>query len=480
MPYSRTCLILAVLTVCLIFPATAQEWKSIDDPTLPKTERMRLSDYDVSIYRNGKWEQLKVDGALVSDYRPGIYDSDTLGTNRTLMGFCMFTDEFRKPVKIRVRRQGLPFNQVSIRPTDYKIRYKRIDDQTIELTLRNPRQKVSVEYDGNREHNLFLIPDIPESSSAKHEDNVLYFGPGEHDAGRIELHSGQTLYVDEGATLYASLSANGANDIRIMGRGIICSSKASHNLSNRKNALSFIHCKNIIVEGVMFRDSPSWTLKFSDCEDILIDNVKQICWMVNSDGIDLCNVRHAEIRNCFLRNYDDNISLKNFTNGGNLYDIRFHDNTLWADRAHNLLVGPESRENLYMKDIHFDKVRILEGREKAYPWLGTCAVMISDNGNFQDVSFTNITIDHIRGGCIFEVDFCTYDKIGKTARNILLKKFRYDGDLPPKSSIRGLDANHEVEGITLKNIYINGKKLTRKNLPDYVETNEFIHDMKVH
>lgn len=470
-------LFIVVIATCLNLSAAAQQWKSVDDPTLPKAERMRQSDYEVSIYRDGVWKELEVNGALVSDFRPGEYDLDTLGTNRTLMGFCMFTDEFRTAARIRVKRQGAPFSQVSIRPTDYKIGYKRIDGNTIEFSLKDPRMKVSVEFDNDREHNLFLIPDKPESKVSG--ENVIYFGPGEHDAGMIELQSGQTLFVDEGAVVYALIKADKADDIRIMGRGIICSSKASHNLGDRQSALMFHKCRNVVMEGVMFRDSPAWTLNISDCENVLIDNVKQICWMVNSDGMDLCNVRHAEIRNCFLRNYDDNISLKNFSGGGSLYDIRFHDNTLWADRAHNLLVGPESRENLEMKDIHFDRVRILEGREKAYPWLGTCAVMISDDGHFHDISFTNITLDNVRGASIFEVDFCTYRRLGRTAGNVLLKNFRYYGDLPPKSSIRGLDADHKVEGITLRNIRINGKKLTRRNLPEYVDTNEFITGLRV-
>lgn len=467
----------AVLAACLCLPAAAQGWKSVDDPALPRAERMRLSDYEVSIYRDGVWKKLEVNGALVSDYIQGTYDRDTTGANRTLMGFCMFTDEFRSAARIRVKRQGAPFSQVTIRPTDYKIGYKRIDERTIEFKLKDPGKKVSVEFDNDRAHNLFLIPDKPESKVTG--ENVIYYGPGEHDAGVIELHSGQTLFVDEGAIVYAVIKADRADDIKIMGRGIICASKASHNLSGRPSALHFSRCRNVVIEGVMFRDSPAWTLNIYDCENLLIDNMKQICWMVNSDGIDLCNVRHVEIRNCFMRNYDDNISLKNFGGGGSLYDIRFHDNTLWADRAHNLLVGPESRDDLEMKDIHFDRIRILEGREENYPWLGTCAVMISDDGHFHDITFNDITLDNIRGGCIFEVDFCTYSRLGRTAGNILLKNFRYFGEMPPKSSIRGLDADHKIEGITLKNIVINGKKLTRRNLPEYVETNEFITDLRV-
>lgn len=70
----------AVLAACLCLPAAAQGWKSVDDPALPRAERMRLSDYEVSIYRDGVWKKLEVNGALVSDYVQGTYDRDTTGS----------------------------------------------------------------------------------------------------------------------------------------------------------------------------------------------------------------------------------------------------------------------------------------------------------------------------------------------------------------------------------------------------------------
>lgn len=61
----------AVLAACLCLPAAAQGWKSVDDPALPRVERMRLSDYEVSIYRDGVWKKLEVTGENVIYYGPG-------------------------------------------------------------------------------------------------------------------------------------------------------------------------------------------------------------------------------------------------------------------------------------------------------------------------------------------------------------------------------------------------------------------------
>ena len=49
-------------------------------------------------------------------------------------------------------------------------------------------------------------------------------------AGLIELKSGQTLYVDEGAVVYGMIYAQDARDIKIMGRGIL--SMAPYRRSN--------------------------------------------------------------------------------------------------------------------------------------------------------------------------------------------------------------------------------------------------------
>ena len=165
------------------------------------------------------------------------------------------------------------------------------------------------------------------------------FGKGEHDVGELWLKSGQRLFIDEGAVVYAQLRAEGQTDIKISGRGIFCGSKADHGERTRNVLVNFEYCKDIEISGVMFRDSPSWTLRFLDCRNVHIDNVKQIGWMINSDGVDLCNTKNAVMENCFFRNYDDNLSLKVFKwcDTRETCNIVARNNVLWADCAHNLL-----------------------------------------------------------------------------------------------------------------------------------------------
>lgn len=448
-------LILVFCAHIVSLQASSEEvWKSKDDPALSQNERIRQSDYTVSIRKGRRWVEQKVYGALVSNIvNRDKLQTDTAGNDRTLMGFCPFSSEFRHPVRVRIQRQGAPFQMVEVRPTEFKIPYRRIDDRTVEIVLRSPKDKVSVEFDGDRDHNLFVWPDLPDTQHpAQGEENVLYYGPGEHEAGEILLQSGQTLYLAEGAVVYGRITARNARDISVCGRGILCGSHEAHSFDRRPCLVQINNCRNLRFEGVIFRDSPAWTMNLGNCDSVLIDNVKHICWMRNSDGIDLCNVRHALIRNCFLRNYDDNISLKNYAQGAtpdaNLYDIRMENCTLWADCAHNLLVGPESHPDLYMSDIDFSHIQILEGRETAYPWKGCIAVMVSDEGTFRDISFQDICLDNVRGGQIYSIDFCTYRTMGKACSNVLLKDVRHIGsERLPKGVVHEKVENCRIENV---------------------------------
>ena len=237
-------------------------------------------------------------------------------------------------------------------------------------------------------------------------------------------------------------------------------------------------CRDVRVEGVLFRGSPSWTLCFSDCDSVLLDNIKEICWMRNSDGIDLCNSTNVTIRNAFLRNYDDNISLKNYDvpSGRSTSHVKMLDCTLWADCAHNIVVGPENRPALPMENVSFENIDVLEARETAYPWRGAIGVMGSDDGTFRNILFRNIRIDNVRGGQPFAVEFCRYKSMGQKVENVLLERISIEGDTlgMPRSTVKGLNEAHCIEGFQLRDLRINGKKVKQKEMERHIETNEFV------
>ena len=127
-------------------------------------------------------------------------------------------------------------------------------------------------------------------------------------------------------------------------------------------------------------------------------------------------------------------------------------------------------------NVSFENIDILEARETAYPWRGAFGVMGSDEGTFRNILFRNIRIDHVRGGQPFAVEFCRYRTMGQKVENVLLEHISIEGDTlgMPRSTVKGLDEAHCIEGFQLRDLRINGKKLKQKEMERHIETNEFI------
>ena len=73
------------------------------------------------------------------------------------------------------------------------------------------------------------------------------------------------------------------------------------------------NCRNIHIHSIIFKDSPSWTLRTVKCENLTVENFvinnnRHVC---NTDGIDLMQTSGVEIRHCFISCADDGIVLKN-------------------------------------------------------------------------------------------------------------------------------------------------------------------------
>jgi polygalacturonase len=80
----------------------------------------------------------------------------------------------------------------------------------------------------------------------------------------------------------------------------------------RPALVSFIRCKNIFLQGVLFENSPSWNLHPLMCENIIIDRllVRNPAYAPNGDGLDLESCKNALIVNTVFDVGDDGICLK--------------------------------------------------------------------------------------------------------------------------------------------------------------------------
>jgi len=76
--------------------------------------------------------------------------------------------------------------------------------------------------------------------------------------------------------------------------------------------VSFVNCKNILLEGVTFQNSPAWNLHPLMCENVIIDGVavRNPSYAQNGDGLDLESCKNAIIVNSSFDVGDDGICIK--------------------------------------------------------------------------------------------------------------------------------------------------------------------------
>jgi rhamnogalacturonyl hydrolase YesR len=76
--------------------------------------------------------------------------------------------------------------------------------------------------------------------------------------------------------------------------------------------VSFIGCKNVLLSGTLFVNSPAWALHPLMCENVIVDNimVRNPAYAQNGDGIDLESCRNSIIVNSIFDVGDDAICIK--------------------------------------------------------------------------------------------------------------------------------------------------------------------------
>lgn len=200
-----------------------------------------------------------------------------------------------------------PPSEVIVRPLSRRVPF-RVEGYCIKLLLDQPMD-LSIECDGDIRRPLFLFAgSIRAESPQRGDPGVVYLEAGKvHRFDELVLTSGQTLFFEPGAVLEAPIRATDAQNIRILGSGII---DARYRTDRATGALRFTRCTGVLLQDVHILDSWGWTLHLLGCENVVIDGVRETCWRANCDGIDIETCRHVRISRCFLYSTDDCIAVK--------------------------------------------------------------------------------------------------------------------------------------------------------------------------
>ncbi|MFV0468015.1 MAG: glycoside hydrolase family 28 protein [Dysgonomonas sp.] len=94
--------------------------------------------------------------------------------------------------------------------------------------------------------------------------------------------------------------------------------------------INFIECKNILLEGVLFENSPAWNIHPLMCENVIVDNilVRNPSYAQNGDGLDLESCKNTLIVNSVFDVGDDAICIKSGKDEDGRKRARSTENTI--------------------------------------------------------------------------------------------------------------------------------------------------------
>lgn len=323
--------------------------------------------------------------------------------------------------------------------------------------------KLSVEFAHADAKPLFLFL-YPKEAPIQITENVRYYAPGEYTEDLV-LNSGETLYLAEGAVLHAHIYAKNVENVTVCGRGIIDLSEESRN-NIRKRMSRFHSSKGITFKDVTMTGSYGWCCTFWGCEDILVDSVNILTWMVTGDGIDVVGTHDVTIRNCFIRTNDDCIVLKSTdyceADGlANVYNIRAHGCVLWNSIYGNAIeIGFETRcEEIY--DVEFSDIDIIHGEDAGWQSGGAITIHNGDRARVHDIVYRDIRVeDFLTRLFDFKVLNSQYSRDAERGviEDILIENVRVvDGPFPP-SVLYGFEPEeHPVRRVRFVDVGAHGE-----------------------
>lgn len=425
--------------------------------------------YDTNVNHTRKW---------VSDYMPPI--------SRTPITYF----DFEGVAMIEVKVPDIDIDKVKISPVSYDIK-PMIDKQnhTVKFTINTPDTYTITWNDSpDRAVHIFaneIETDIPD----KNDENVVYIGPGEWDIETIILEDGQTLYLAGGAVVHGIVNANFAKNITVRGRGIIDGSKFEG--WKGKGAyipLKFDNCDNIILKDIIVLNSNAWVCQAFNSKNGVIDGIKIISPRPNGDGITLQSCTNYEVKNSFVRSWDDSLVVKNYA--GSSEQITFSNMQLWTDLAQSMEIGYETNkgniDGVYIKDISFMDITVLNNFHKP-----VISIHNGDDAIISDIAFKNVVVENAKMGSgdgaempyLIDLHIANSSNWSTTTERGVIKDVIIDGVTVlagnfNESRIQGFDENHRVENVIIKNVTILNEKINNlkegKFIIDETSTNNII------
>lgn len=368
-----------------------------------------------------------------------------------------------------------PVRSWVVRPLHHPVAVKPAGPRTVTFILDRPR-KLAIEVDGDRLNNLHLFANAPQEAVAD-DPGVISFSAGIHHVGEdgwLRLKSGQTLHLAYGAILKTrGIICDHVEDVRITGRGIVDLSEwmpvetfDRQRPDTRGVCVTF--SRNIRIDGLLFLNPNHYTLYLGQSDQITVRNIKTFSSSLWADGIDCMSTTRLEVDDVFLRTSDDCIAIygRRWDFYGDTRDVTVRNSVLWADVAHPVMIGTHGwHENNgdTVEDIVVENIDILLHDEFIEQYRGALAVNAGDENVIRHILFSDIRIEEIRDGQIFNIRVFKNDdynpKPGRMIGDVTLRDITYTGPEKP-SEISGYAPDRRVQGVHIQGLAVNGRKIT--------------------
>jgi hypothetical protein len=389
---------------------------------------------------------------------------------------------FDGTVEVAVQKNNGMFSKVAVRPDSKGI--KTVVKGGIAYFTLNRPENLSVEFDDDHLHNLHVfthairkdMPAQPEGLSSyditqgKTPDltaPVVYFGPGIH-SGEYRLRSNTTVYIDGSAMLKSPLIIDGVENVKVISDGLF----------DGVQQMKIRNSKHILIDGPIFFNQPGGTMMCANSQDVEERSIRTIGAGQWSDGLGHFACEKVKISDSFIRTSDDCLTFYNhrWDIWGNTRDVIVTNSTLWADIAHNIMIGihgntpsKEHPEPEVLERMRFSNIDVLEHDEDEPEYEGVIGIMAGDDNLVRDVVFEDFRVERIEEGKLFNLHVAYTPKYntspGRGIENITLRNISFSGKGSPSASvIYGYDEKRKVRNITIENVTVEGRRLNGPEL----------------
>lgn len=458
---------------------------SIDDNK--KVSKVRFSKDIDDFYDFNNMFRMYIGSERVPIYRVKTNFAQTWhGSAPNRMDNGVASIELEGKVNIKIQTSFSLNDDVTIRPLEANIKPVLDENRRVISFDITSSGQYTIEFRGKRTLHLF-VNDYFDNSEYLSASKLIHFTKGVYNKDNcsyidknntINLASNTTVVIDDGAIIQGGFYAYDKSNIKIVGLGIVDGSVFERDAEKGSRMIPFVfeYCSNIHITGITTLDPAGWTYNMYFTNELYMDNIKIISSRSNGDGISLQSCTNAEVRNCFVRSWDDSLVVKNYPrwNNKNLHgttrNILFEDCILWTDLAQSMEIGFETVGEV-MENIIFNNITVLHNFHKP-----PISIHNGNNAHIKDVEFKNITVeDGSMGkgdGKNYLIEFTAEHSSTWSDQHTITSLGEVDGVIVdnvkiiecnnPKVSLRGsIDKRsgynntlHEVKNITFQDVLI--------------------------